>query len=110
MLLALFLMLQAPAPCNPAGNVQFVCGQEAPEDLVVLPGSEWVFASDFGGNGGIRLINTRDLRTTMAYPAPKGKDKLAAKHCDSCPGAPEGAAKGKFRTHGHARRPGRNSS
>jgi len=110
MLLALFLMLQTPAPCNPAGNVQFVCGQEAPEDLVVLPGSEWVFASDFGGNGGIRLINTRDLTTTMAYPVPTAKDKLDAKTYDSCPGPPDAAEKGKFRTHGLALRAGRNSS
>src|SRR5262245_65837457 len=95
-LLGLFLQ-QAPAPCNPAGNVQFVCGQEAPEDLVVLPGSEWVIASDFGGKGGIRLINTRDLTTTMAYPSPPAKDKLDAKNYDSCPSPPDEAEKASFR-------------
>jgi sugar lactone lactonase YvrE len=108
-LLGLFLQ-QAPAPCNPAGNVQFVCGQEAPEDLVVLPGSEWVIASDFGGKGGIRLINTRDLTTNMAYPSPTAKEKLDAKTYDSCPGAPDAAEKASFRTHGLALRAGRNSS
>jgi len=103
------LLQQAPAPCSPSGNVQFVCGQEAPEDLAVLPGSDWVFASDFSGNGGIRLINTRDFTTTMAYPAPTAKDKLDAKTYDSCPGAPDVAEKAKFRTHGLALRPGKNS-
>ena len=38
---------QAPAGCGPAGNVQFVCGQDAPEDLVLVPGSDWVIASGF---------------------------------------------------------------
>ena len=38
------------------GDVQFVCGQQAPEDLVVLPGSQWVVASAFGGSGGVYLI------------------------------------------------------
>src|SRR5215813_14761498 len=104
------LVTQAPAPCSRAGNVQFICGQEAPEDLVVMPGSVWVFASDFGGNGGIRLINTRDLTTTMAYPAPTAKDKLDAKTYDSCPGVPDAAQKAKFRTHGLALRGGKNST
>lgn len=116
MLLGLLLALaspalaaQAPASCNPAGNIQFVCGQEAPEDLVVLPGSQWVIASDFGGNGGIRLINTKDRTTTMAYPAAASKDKPDSKTYDSCPGPPDAAEKAKFRTHGMSLRAGKNS-
>jgi sugar lactone lactonase YvrE len=105
---------QAPAPpppCTPAGagNVQFVCGQEAPEDLVVIPGGAWVLASDFAGNGGIRLINTADLTTTMAYPSATAAEKLDAKTYDSCPGVPDAAQKAKFRTHGLALRAGNNS-
>jgi hypothetical protein len=107
-LLGLFLQ-QAPAPCNAVGNVQFICGQEAPEDLVALPGAAWVFASDYGGKGGIRLINTRDLTTTMAYPNPTAKEKLDAKTYDSCPGPPDEAEKANFRTHGLALRTGNSS-
>jgi hypothetical protein len=108
-LILLGLFLQQTPACNPAGNVQFVCGQEAPEDLAVVPGSDWVLASDFAGNGGIRLINTHDLTTTVAYPTPTAKDKLDAKTYDSCPGPPDAAEKAKFRTHGLALRPGKNS-
>ena len=108
-LLGLFLQ-QSPAPCTPAGNVQFICGQEAPEDLVVLPGGAWVFASDFAGNGGIRVINTRDLTTTMAYPASTATEKLDAKTYDSCPGVPDAAQKARFRTHGLALRAGKGST
>ena len=98
----------APA-CNPAGSVEFVCGQQAPEDLVVLPGGEWVVASTFGGSGGIKLISTRDRTTTTAYPTATSKDRLDAKTYDSCPGVPDAAEKAKFTTHGLALRAGRNS-
>ena len=46
------LSAQTAASCAPAGNIQFVCGQEAPEDLLHLPGSDWVIASSMAGNGG----------------------------------------------------------
>jgi sugar lactone lactonase YvrE len=76
----------------------------------VLPGGEWVIASDFGGKGGIRLINTRDMTTTMAYPNVATKEKLDAKTYDSCPGVPDDAEKANFRTHGLSLRPGKNST
>src|SRR5580765_6739184 len=83
-----------PAPCNPAG-AEYVCGQLAPEDLVVVPGGEWVVASSYGGNGGIKLINTRDRTTTNAYPTAESKDRLDAKTYDACPGPPDAADKAK---------------
>src|SRR5438876_10256671 len=82
---------QAPASCGPVGNVQFICGQEAPEDLVAVPGSDWVFASVFGGSGGIRVIRVRDMTTTVAYPTASSKDQLDAKTYDACPGPPDAA-------------------
>jgi len=96
-------------PCNPDGNVQFVCGQEAPEDLVLIPGSDWVVATVFAGNGGVHLINVHDKTTTIAYPSSTSKDQLDAKTYDSCPGPPDASEKAKFRTHGLALRAGRNS-
>ena len=100
---------QPPAGCAPAGNVRYVCGQEAPEDLVAVPGSDWVIASVFAGKGGIRLINSRDKTTTVGYPAAGAKERPDAKTYDSCPGAPDAAEKENFRTHGLAIRAGRNS-
>ena len=96
------------AACNPAAK-EFVCGQQAPEDLVVVPGREWVVAASYGGNGGIKLINTRDRTTTTGYPTATSKDRLDTKTYDSCPGAPDAAEKAKFTTHGLALRAGRNS-
>ena len=44
---------QPPAPCTTTGTVQFVCGLQAPEDLVVVPGEQWVVAGAYGGRGGV---------------------------------------------------------
>ena len=116
-LLAVFMVFALPlviagqgaAGCGPAGNVHFVCGQQAPEDLVVVPGSEWVLASAFSGSGGIRLIGVRDKTDIVAYPAATSTERLDAKTYDSCPGPPDAADKAKFTTHGLALRAGRNS-
>ena len=98
-----------PTSCNPVGNVRFVCGQQAPEDLVALPGSQWIVASSFAGSGGINLINVRDHTTSLAFPTATSKERLDAKTYNTCPGPPDAADKAKFATHGLALRAGRNS-
>jgi hypothetical protein len=106
-----FVGAQAPAAdCSPAGNIRFVCGQQAPEDLVFIPGTDWVIASAFGGNGGIRLISVRDKTSTQLYPSATAKDQLDKKTYDTCPGPAEADDKAKFATHGLALRAGRNST
>jgi hypothetical protein len=100
---------QAPAGCGRSGDVQFVCGQDAPEDLVRIPGSDWVIASVFSNSGGVRVIDTRSRATTMAYPTATSRDQLDARTYDSCPAPPDAADKAAFRTHGLAIRAGRGS-
>jgi hypothetical protein len=90
---------QAPS-CPTAGDVRFVCGLQAPEDLVALPGSQWVVASAYSGTGGVYLIRARDGMTTVAYPAAGARERLDAKTYNACPGPPDAATKAKFQTHG----------
>ena len=100
--------LPPPPPCVPSvGEVQFVCGQQGPEDLVVVPGGQWVVAGAFGGSGGINLIRVSDRTSAKAYPTASTKDALDAMY-KSCPGAPDAAFKAKFLTHGLSLREGRN--
>src|SRR5688500_15714573 len=66
----------APAPCVQAGNTQYVCDQVSPEDLVIVPGGEWVVSTVFARPGGIRIINVRDKSTTTAYPSQTAKDQF----------------------------------
>ena len=100
----------AAAACDPVGNVRFVCGQQAPEDLVLLPGSQWIVAGAFAGTGGINLINVRDHSMHLAFPGPASRERLDAKTYNTCPGPPDAGDKAKFATHGLALRSGRNST
>jgi hypothetical protein len=93
-----------PPPCVDAAGVQFVCGQQGPEDLVVVPGGAWVVTGVFGGSGGINLIRASDRTSTKAYPSPSSKDRLDAKTYSACPGPPDVS---KFTTHGLSLLPGR---
>ena len=97
-----------PAGCDPVGNVQFVCGLAGPEDLVAVPGSDWVIASGDAAPGAITLINVRDKTTAALYPSPNLTQRLDAKTYDSCPGPIDPEEKDKFRAHGLALRSGRN--
>lgn len=93
------LPAQAPADCAGAANVRYVCGLQAPEDLVVLPGAQWVVAGAYAGSGGIYLIQAKGTRTVLAYPAAGAADRFDTTYA-GCPGPPDAATKAKFQTHG----------
>src|SRR5215813_3223652 len=102
---------QPAPPCMPKGanGIQYVCNQTAPEDLVLVPGSEWIVATSYGGKGGLQLINVKEKTTSLAYPTPTSKEQLDKKTYDTCPGPPEADDKAAFTTHGVALREGKNS-
>ena len=91
---------QAASDCSPAGDVRFVCGLQAPEDLVVVPGDRWVVASAYSGSGGVYLIRVSDRSSRVAYPAANATERLDARTYNTCPGPPDAATKAKFQTHG----------
>jgi len=93
------------ADCGAVDDMRFVCGQEAPEDLVVLPGEQWVVASAYSGAGGIRLVRVEDGTSFMAYPAATAEETLDAETYPDCPGPPRGT----FMTHGLSVLPGEGS-
>ncbi len=84
------------AGCDALGNVRFICDQLGPEDLVAVPGSEWVLSSGMAANGAIRLINQRDKSTTVLFPSETSTERPNKKIYDSCPG-PIGFEGDKFR-------------
>ena len=90
-----------PPPCTPAdGAVRFVCGLQAPEDLVVVPGAQWVVAGAYAGTGGIYLIRASDKTASVAYPSATARERHDTRTYASCPGVPDAATKAKFQTHG----------
>ena len=97
------------AGCDALGTVQFICGVVSPEDLVNVPGSDWVIASGDAAGGAITLISVRDKTKTALFPAAAARQRLDSKTYDSCPGPIDPEEKERFRAHGLALRPGRNS-
>lgn len=91
--------------CSAVDDMRFVCGQEAPEDLVVLPGEQWVVASAMAGGGGVRLVRVADGTSFTAYPAETAEERLDAETYPDCPGPP----RGEFTTHGLSVLPGEGS-
>ena len=94
-------------PCTAVKDLQVVCGQNAPEDLVVLPGDQWVVASAYAGAGGINVIRVTDRKSIRAYPSPNAKKRFDAKTYAGCPGAPDATPGAMFQTHGLWLQPGR---
>src|SRR5439155_11470739 len=45
--------------CAPSGGLSFICGLQAPEDLVLVPGSRWLIASGMVAGSGLHLIDTQ---------------------------------------------------
>src|SRR5262245_56426877 len=98
---------QAAAPpgasrCDPRDGVPFVCGLVGPEDLIAVPGSDWVIASGDAAPGAITAIDSRSKTATPLYPNPAIGQRLDVKTYGSCPGPIDPEEKDKFRAHGLA--------
>jgi hypothetical protein len=108
----LFVTATNAADCPAVGDIEFVCGQAGPEDLAVVPGSEWVVAGgDTGTDGAMRLIRVSDRTTTILFPSETARERADTKTYASCPGPIDAAEKAslKFKTHGLSIRAGKNA-
>jgi sugar lactone lactonase YvrE len=45
--------------CEPSGGLDFVCGPQNAEDLVLVPGTKWIIASGMAAGAGFYLIDSR---------------------------------------------------
>jgi hypothetical protein len=100
----------APPPMNECSagtsDLKLICNQQGPEDLVVVPGDQWVVASAFSGTGGIYLIRARDRVGHRAYPAAAARKRPDEKRYGDCPGPPDNGPAARFTTHGLWLEPG----
>ena len=110
---SLTVVAQAPPPPPPmndcataaSGNLKLICNQQAPEDLVVVPGGQWVVASAFSGSG-VNLIRARDMVSVKAYPTVGARRRIDEKKYPACPGPPDTVPNARFSTHGLWLQPG----
>jgi hypothetical protein len=107
------LSSRAPADedgCAPVGDLHFICGPHHPEDLVRIPGTQWILVSGLGGGlpgsppgpGDLYLLNAKDKRWHSIAQASLAAVKRNTRLYGDCP-APDAA---QFISHGLAIRAG----
>ncbi len=94
------------APCQNTAAMQFICGPDAAEDFVEVPGTRWLIGSGYGDGGRrgrLHLFDTRSKAWEVLYrggATPATANLTAYPACDAPPDEAFGA-------HGIALRPGR---
>ena len=92
-------------PCEPVGEVQFVCDLVSPEDLAVVPGEAWVIASGNRDGGRLHLVSVTDRTATALFPTPQPNERFDTITYPTCPG-PLDRQDEEFRAHGLHLQPG----
>ena len=101
----LFNAVKAAEPgCEPSGGLEFVCGINNGEDLVLVPGTPWIIASGYAAGAGIVLIDSRSGAHSALYPgeSPRADHEPLFANCATPP------APALWVTHGLNLRPGSN--
>jgi len=78
----------AQSDCAPAGSVEFVCGPTNAEDLVLVPGSEWILASGMAAGAGFTLVDPVS-GSWQALESRAAHDAAMFPSCSSPPAAGE---------------------
>jgi hypothetical protein len=94
------------APCLPIEAIHFICNLASPEDLAIVPGSEWVIASGNREGGRLHLINARRKTATVLFPTSTRNERLDAAAYPTCPGPLDLGNPDAFRAHGLYLKPG----
>ena len=93
-------------PCEAVGEIQFVCNLISPEDLAVIPGSEWVIASGNRAGGRIHLVSVADKTATVLFPSSTVEERLDSRAYPTCPGPIDPDEGDAFNAHGLYLQPG----
>lgn len=87
--------------CASSGELHFVCGLNAPEDLVLIPGTDWVVAGVMTteDSTGLYLVDSISKNVSPLYSPQVGRNRLNRNLYGACPGTPN---LDNFSTHGLA--------
>ncbi len=72
--------------CAPSGGLNFICGMEAPEDLVLVPNTRWLIASGMKAGSGLHLIDTDAKSATPLFASGNAALRADKTKFASCPG------------------------
>jgi hypothetical protein len=76
---------QTPA-CTPSGGLNFICGVQNAEDLVVLPNTRWIVASGMAPGSGLHLVDTQAKTARNLYAVGTATVRADKTRYASCPG------------------------
>src|SRR5262249_44611622 len=74
------------AACAPSGGLNFICGLQAPEDLILVPASRWLIASGMAAGGGLHLIDTQAKKSQSLFTAAVSTARADKTRFADCPG------------------------
>jgi hypothetical protein len=86
-LLCIPLGAEAAADCSPSGGLKFVCGPRNAEDLVLIPGTQWIVASSGDASSPFYLIDSRTGAWRSVQPQVKRNPKMGVPDCNDPPPA-----------------------
>src|SRR5215469_8044836 len=87
----------ASTSCAPANGWNLICGNENPEDLVPIPGTQWLIASGMKEGSGLKLVDTDAKTARTFYTGGPAQQRPDMKLFPNCPAPPD--VKG-FNAHG----------
>jgi hypothetical protein len=96
------------AGCDREGVVRFICGMVSPEDLVSVPGTDWIIVSGYETGGALHVVNARSDQTVQVFPTGSPRVRPDARTYPDCLTPLDPAEKEKFSAHGLNVGPGRN--
>jgi hypothetical protein len=76
---------QAPA-CAPSGGLNFICGVQNPEDLVLVPNTRWIIASGMAPGSGLHAVDTQAKTVRNLYAAGAANARADRVKYANCPG------------------------
>ncbi|HEX5110473.1 MAG TPA: SMP-30/gluconolactonase/LRE family protein [Vicinamibacterales bacterium] len=79
------LVAQAP-DCSPAAGLRFICGLQNPEDVVVVPRTNWLLASGMASGAGLTLVDTQSKTVRKLYAPGSGAARHDRARFGNCPG------------------------
>ena len=88
--------------CAREAGLEFVCGLQAPEDLVLVPGTDFIIASSMAEGAGLVLVDANDATWSVVYPG----ERPRAAHDPMYPDCTEPPDPAQFNAHGLHLRPG----
>ncbi len=87
--------------CSGSGGLNYICGLDVPEDLVIIPGTDWVVAGAYSeeSTAGLYLVDAVSKNVSELYSPQAGRNRLNRNLYGACPGAPD---LNNFQSHGLA--------